>query len=155
MSAYYIKLDENRNPIRYPMLSANVQEVLEVSYLDQATLDKYGYAPFEWTPPPVNAHSTDTGEFYMGDDGVVRNRIVIREFTQQELLNTHVRRRREFLLHQCDWTVMPDSPLTTEQKAAWVLYRQALRDLTKTFPDAKTDADVTWPEPPSPPTTFI
>lgn len=155
MSAYYIKLDENKNPINFPMLAANVQEVLEVAYLDQATLDRCGYAPFEWTPPPTDAHSTDTGEFYMGGDGVVRNRIVIREFSQQELLNTHIRRRREFLFHQCDWTVMPDSPLTAEEKAAWIAYRQALRDLTKNFPDAKTDSDVIWPEPPSPPTTFI
>lgn len=31
-------------------------------------------------------------------------------------------------LARSDWRVMPDSPLSTEQRAAWVAYRQALRD---------------------------
>ena len=29
-----------------------------------------------------------------------------------------------------DWTQLPDSPLTTEKKAEWAVYRQALRDIT-------------------------
>ena len=40
------------------------------------------------------------------------------------------RRIRERLLRDSDWTQLPDSPLTPEKKAEWVLYRQALRDIT-------------------------
>ena len=30
---------------------------------------------------------------------------------------------------ECDWTQMPDSPLSDDAKAIWVTYRQELRDL--------------------------
>ena len=54
-----------------------------------------------------------------------------------------VRARRQGLLYASDWAVLPDAPVA--DRAAWVAYRQALRDLTSQpgFPD-----DVTWPTPP-------
>lgn len=36
---------------------------------------------------------------------------------------------RTMLLAESDWTQMADTALTTEKKAEWVTYRQALRDL--------------------------
>jgi len=36
--------------------------------------------------------------------------------------------KRLMLLVDCDWTQLPDSPLTIQQKQAWAVYRQALRD---------------------------
>lgn len=55
------------------------------------------------------------------------------------------RTRRDVLLRVCDWTQMPDAPLSALQKAQWAVYRQALRDLPAVagFPDAP------WPEPPT------
>jgi hypothetical protein len=52
------------------------------------------------------------------------------------------RAMRTALISQTDWTQLPDAPLTTEQKAAWVTYRQALRDITEqtTFPET-----IDWP----------
>ena len=52
-----------------------------------------------------------------------------------------VETRNQFLANS-DWTQMPDSPLTTEQKAAWATYRQALRDVTaqEGFPNS-----IQWP----------
>jgi len=35
---------------------------------------------------------------------------------------------RNRLLQSCDWTQMPDSPV--QNKQAWAVYRQALRDIT-------------------------
>lgn len=43
-----------------------------------------------------------------------------------------LRNERDFLLKQSDWTQIPDSPLTNEQKQSWATYRQALRDLPST-----------------------
>jgi hypothetical protein len=37
---------------------------------------------------------------------------------------------RNRLLSLCDWTQMPDAPLTNEERESWRLYRQALRDIT-------------------------
>jgi len=41
-----------------------------------------------------------------------------------------IKEERKILLIESDWTQMPDSPLTEEQKAEWATYRQALRDMT-------------------------
>lgn len=40
-----------------------------------------------------------------------------------------VRVERNRLLTECDWTQLPDSPLSSEQTQEWVIYRQQLRDL--------------------------
>jgi len=42
---------------------------------------------------------------------------------------SEVKNQRNQLLSQSDWTQLPDSPLTDEQKTAWAVYRQELRDL--------------------------
>ena len=42
----------------------------------------------------------------------------------QELID-----KRNRKLKDCDWTQMPDSPLTAEKKTEWATYRQALRDI--------------------------
>lgn len=56
-----------------------------------------------------------------------------------------IRTDRDLRLTASDWTQLPDSPLTAEQKASAAAYRQALRDLTE-----QPDPDVlTWPEPPA------
>lgn len=41
-----------------------------------------------------------------------------------------IRQQRNSLLLHSDWTQLPDAPLTVEQKAAWSVYRQELRDIT-------------------------
>ena len=62
----------------------------------------------------------------------------------QEALEA-LRRERNIKLAMSDWTQMPDSPLTQEQRQAWADYRQALRDL----PQSNLDLDaVKWPQQP-------
>jgi hypothetical protein len=55
-------------------------------------------------------------------------------------------KQRYFLLLGSDWTQMPDSPLSDEDKAAWATYRQALRDL----PAQEGFPNVAFPTKPSP-----
>lgn len=43
-----------------------------------------------------------------------------------------MRARRDGLLFACDWTQLPDAPLTEAQRTAWRTYRQALRDVPQT-----------------------
>jgi hypothetical protein len=49
-----------------------------------------------------------------------------------------VEQRRNILLKETDWTVLPDSPFTKEQQKVWKIYRQALRDITdqEGYPDS-------------------
>lgn len=57
-----------------------------------------------------------------------------------------IRDARDALLEQTDKFMVPDRPLSTEQRAAWVTYRQALRDLPETTVDPFNPE---WPTPPS------
>lgn len=52
-----------------------------------------------------------------------------------------IRAMRDQKLQESDWTQLPDVPLTAEQRAEWVTYRQALRDVTNQ-PDP---FNITWP----------
>jgi len=53
-----------------------------------------------------------------------------------------LRQLRDFHLTACDWTQVPDSALSDEDRAAWRVYRQALRDITKFY---SSPSDVVWP----------
>jgi len=52
-------------------------------------------------------------------------------------------------LAACDWRVMPDSPISDEQRALWVAYRTALRELPQTIERPLLSLEeVPWPEEP-------
>jgi hypothetical protein len=53
-----------------------------------------------------------------------------------------IRQQRNVLLARSDWTQLPDAQLTTEQKAEWATYRQALRDVTT---QAGFPGTIDWP----------
>lgn len=69
---------------------------------------------------------------------------VLEAMTEEEIW-APMRIERNVRLAACDWTQLADCPLSTEQKAVWASYRQALRDL----PDTSTDPDnIVWPSEP-------
>ena len=60
----------------------------------------------------------------------------------------HIRLVRNNLLGVCDWTQLPDAPLSTETKNKWAVYRQTLRDLPEVY-SAETELDsIVWPTTP-------
>ena len=60
----------------------------------------------------------------------------------------YCREYRTVHLKNTDWTVGVDSPLSDSKKAEWQTYRQALRDITSTYPNPSTNDDVIWPTAP-------
>tara|TARA_R110001592_G_scaffold195972_1_gene443671 strand:+ start:460 stop:831 length:372 start_codon:yes stop_codon:yes gene_type:complete len=60
-----------------------------------------------------------------------------------------LRKKRDYLLQQCDWTQTSDTPLTDSKKAEWATYRQSLRDLPANNSSATSFNDVTLPTQPS------
>ena len=64
------------------------------------------------------------------------------------LVLADLRRRRDALLSQTDWTQVNDAPLSTEQKAAYATYRQALRDLPSNNTNVASLDEVQFPSKP-------
>ena len=60
-----------------------------------------------------------------------------------------VRRDRDLLLTESDWTQVADTPLTDSKKAEWATYRQALRDVPATNSSVTNIDNVVWPTEPS------
>jgi hypothetical protein len=54
---------------------------------------------------------------------------------------------RKRLLEISDWTQIPDNPMPEEQRQAWRVFRQELRDIPQKF---TSSADVVWPTAPVP-----
>ena len=57
-----------------------------------------------------------------------------------------LREKRNRLLAESDWTVLPDSPIA--DKTAWQTYRTELRDLTNGLTTVEQVESVTWPTKP-------
>lgn len=68
--------------------------------------------------------------------------VTVEEATDEQ----KVRFERDELLSESDWTVLPDSPLSTSKVTEWKTYRQALRDLPANTSDY---ANPTYPTEPS------
>tara|TARA_R100001509_G_C4869443_1_gene216176 strand:+ start:1495 stop:1902 length:408 start_codon:yes stop_codon:yes gene_type:complete len=61
---------------------------------------------------------------------------------------SEMKAERRDRLYESDWTQGEDSPLSTEKKAEWATYRQALRDLPDSHTNIINIDDVVWPEEP-------
>ncbi len=57
-----------------------------------------------------------------------------------------LRRKRDVLLAESDWTQAADSPLDDATKAEWATYRQALRDIPNTYSSLEDAVFPTKPE---------
>lgn len=117
-----------------------------------------GFGVYEFTMPPDRSL---LGRYQKVVDGIPKQRkdgiyyqqhiivnMTLEEKTTVDAVRTNwaLRERIEYLLHS-DYTQIPDAPLTEEQKAAFRIYRQELRDLP-THPDWPWD--MPWPTPPLP-----
>ena len=56
---------------------------------------------------------------------------------EDHMFMTELKRQRNKILQDTDWTQMPDSPLSDENKQKWANFRQALRDFPSTVEDPK------------------
>lgn len=81
---------------------------------------------------------------------IANKKIVDGEFVSIGQEIEEVRARRNALLLECDWTQLPDSPLSEGVKLEWQTYRQALRDITEDF---SQDVELQWPTAPKKLTT--
>ena len=110
-----------------------------------ADYDVYPYALQDVGPINYETHEVVDGNIEQVD-GVWTQLRSAQQRSSDDVSQT-MRFKRNQLLADTDWTVLQDSPLTDAQTADWVIYRQALRDITDhaNFPYLN-DAD--WPTKP-------
>ena len=99
----------------------------------------------------VPAHKDEDGKdvaatyvqtHFIGDDSAKEARILAEQWTR-------IRKKRDKLLANSDWTQGGDSPLTSAKKTSWATYRTKLRDVPKDQKDKTTYTSITWPSEPS------
>ena len=78
---------------------------------------------------------------FVGDDTAKDARLLAEQWTR-------IRRERDRLLSETDWTQNGDSPLTPNKKNKWLTYREQLRDVPGTQSSKTTYEDITWPTKP-------
>ena len=132
------------------VLPINWKNVSNFNLLDEATLKSYGWFPYRFEPATIPQNCIGNGSsFEITDDEVIEIQLY-REKSQSEIdseinsLWVSVRQRRNIELKECDWTQIPDSPLSDEVKEQWKIYRQQLRDITL----QNNPRNIDWPTPP-------
>ena len=135
----YAKI-ENGEIIKYPYSIEDLKmDNSNVSFpliIDEPTKSRYNMLSIQ----KVEAQSDYTKNISEGlpefIEGIWTQTWIITDATQEEIdkrLSNQwikIRDERTVELKLSDWTQLPDSPFTEEQKNAWRQYRQELRDIT-------------------------
>ena len=156
-------------PILYPLWDSDKDKLeLFVKYKDDTVkMNKTKYQrnqktgaykwvsyQFDLAPFPTEVNDLYTKivekwtEYRVGQENDLE-RALAASFSKSTILNwTKVTLMRNFLLMDSDWTQLGDAPLSTEEKAKWVTYRQKLRDIPEEQKDNAANA-VVFPITPS------
>ena len=156
-------------PILYPLWDSDKDKLeLFVQYKDGSNkMNKTKYQrnqktgaykwvsyQFDLAPFPTEVNDLYTRivekwtEYRVGQENDLE-RALAASFSKSTILNwTKVTLMRNFLLMDSDWTQLGDAPLSTEEKAKWVTYRQKLRDIPSEQKDNAANA-VVFPITPS------
>ena len=141
---------KNIVPLLYPMWDSD-NDKLEVfvlykdgtrrmnktKYTRNQKTGVYKWISYQFDLSPFTTEITDLSnnlidkwtEYRQGQENDLE-RALEAAFANTAILNwTKVALIRNFLLMESDWTQLGDAPITTEQKAQWVKYRQKLRDI--------------------------
>ena len=156
-------------PILYPLWDSDKDKLeLFVQYKDNTVkMNKTKYQrnqktgaykwvsyQFDLAPFPTEVNDLYTRivekwtEYRVGQENDLE-RALAASFSKSTILNwTKVTLMRNFLLMDSDWTQIGDAPISAEEKAKWVTYRQKLRDIPQEQKDNAANA-VVFPITPS------
>ena len=137
-------------PILYPMWDSDKDKLeIFVQYKDGTSkmnktkyqrnqkTGEYKWVSYQFDTSPFLTEITDLynrvvdkwTEYRIGQENDLE-RALSASFSQSAILNwTKVSMMRNFLLMDSDWTQLGDAPISAEEKAKWVTYRQKLRDI--------------------------
>lgn len=112
-----------------------VQNVIEINGMSRAEYEQLEQCVLV----DVEGHfGVNIGDIYDAQTG-----LFYRDGVRVDMLNALA--IREARLKASDYAMMPDYPCSETERAGWIAYRQALRDITEQagYPDT-----IVWPEPP-------
>ena len=142
-----------------PMLYTNLKALYPtINFSEKATpseTEPYWYGVFEWAFEPIDLpynKSFDKAGLTRDVNGIWKPTFIVRDATQEELeirINAESENQRFYrnkLLLASDFFNVIDSPLTETKKQEYIIYRQALRDITSQegFP-----FNIQWPQKPN------
>ena len=118
--------------------------------LDDNTAKGFGWLPYTF----IEGQSGDDYIILGSNFEILENEVIEHQITrlktdeekEQDKQNMWkiVREERNKKLSECDWTQLPDSPLTNQKQTEWQIYRQSLRDITTQL----NPSSIEWPTPP-------
>ncbi len=147
MQKYYLSVSGDGSVTSHPIARENL--VLALGDMSDEQYAVQGYQPIVNNPPTLeDGQISQINGWKTNDDGSYEWNWEVTDLDQNHLTNIHIRHQRDMLLRDTDWSVLPDSPLSADDKTAYETYRQALRDLPSTYPEVKKPDDVTWPTAP-------
>ena len=120
-----------------------------VAKLTPEQIEHFGVYQLKLVTPPYYDSATQTREHgpALLIDGVWTQNYIVSDLDADASAETigaqwtMIRAERNKLLADCDWTQLPDAPVNA---AAWVTYRQALRDIT----EQANPFNIIWPTKP-------
>lgn len=102
------------------------------------------------TPPSASEYQSITEITPVRSGSVYVQTYSIQDLSQEEIQEVDndrwniVRKKRDDLLLESDWVVLPHSPITGSNLNEWIQYRQDLRDVT----NQSNPFEITWPTKP-------
>lgn len=146
----YARIEQNA-VVEYPVYEGEIRlRYSNVSFPTPFVASKGYELVADATPPAYDYRSNvDEGTPVLTNGTWTRNWLVTPANDEQIAERTaaqwgSVRFDRNTKLENCDWTQLPDAPLSNIEMQQWAAYRQALRDITtQTDPFA-----IVWPETP-------
>lgn len=140
--------------IGHPVLESNFRQMFSnisfPQFFTPELVESFGFGMYDFTtqPEPGKYQKAVEAEPVKDEKGIYRQTWVIVDMSEEEKeyedikMASEMRQIRTMRLAGSDWTQVADAPV---DKAAWSMYRQALRDITTQagFPWA-----VEWPTQP-------
>ena len=155
--AFFIKIDENGEPIESLITHENMVYILDTKEITDELLAEAGFAEVLYANQPDPSTIGQHQEYYEGEiekneDGTVEQRWIIYTISKAEKYKRWVDGPRQFKFLMSDWTQLADAPLTTEEIADWATYRAGLRNITDVldWDNLTGPEDIEWPEAPGP-----
>lgn len=116
-----------------------------IIYNDDGNILRTGKCPESILYTQINEGENIMQGVASDDKHIIVNGQIVDKPVDNFINLSEVRQQRNILLSQTDWTQIPDSPLSEQEKERYKNYRQALRDLLNKYDTINNIEEVIFP----------